>query len=181
MSMALNELQHAMRTWKCVSTDHFAKFLLQTGASLCVQTQKSCCKSKQKFSKCHTCVHLENTDRQTDRQTYGQRGRQTKRQPNNQTDRQTDKQTNKQAHHQTSKQTATESYGQCAGSSMDQHFLTSYYHAALSVVLGQFGIKGFADGPEGIVRLVEASPFIKASQDRLPSSLCQCAYFACTY
>ena len=46
---------------------------------------------------------------------------------------------------------------------MDQHFLTSYYHAALSVVLGQFGIKGFADGPEGIVRLVEASPFIKAS------------------
>ena len=59
---------------------------------------------------------------------------------------------------------------------MDQHFLTSYYHAALSVVLGQFGIKGFADGPEGIVRLVEASPFIKASANILLSLLCPCAY-----
>ena len=41
--------------------------------------------------------------------------------------------------------------------------LTSYHYAVLSVVLAQFGPKGFADGMEGVIRLVEAAPKLKAS------------------
>ena len=49
-----------------------------------------------------------------------------------------------------------------AAYSLDQHFLTSYHHAILSVVLAQFSAKGFTDGADGIIRLVEASPYLKA-------------------
>ncbi|KAA6426189.1 MAG: hypothetical protein FRX49_04041 [Trebouxia sp. A1-2] len=48
-----------------------------------------------------------------------------------------------------------------AGQSMEHHFLASYHQAILSVVLAQFGPKGFQDGMEGIVKLVEASPYLK--------------------
>ena len=48
-----------------------------------------------------------------------------------------------------------------AGQSMDQHFLTSYHHAILSIVLAQFSPKGFLDGMEGIVRLVKDSPYLQ--------------------
>ena len=46
---------------------------------------------------------------------------------------------------------------------MEQHLLTSYHYAVLSVVLAQFGPKGFADGMEGVIRLVEAAPKLEAS------------------
>ena len=58
---------------------------------------------------------------------------------------------------------------------MDQHLLTSYHYAVLSVVLAQFGPKGFADGMEGVVRLVEAAPKLKASSGAnipQPEGLC---------
>ena len=42
-------------------------------------------------------------------------------------------------------------------------FLASYHHAVLSVVLAQFGPKGFQDGMEGIVKLVEALPYLKVT------------------
>ena len=48
---------------------------------------------------------------------------------------------------------------------MDQHLLTSYHYAVLSVILAQFGPKGFADGMEGVVRLVQDAPKLKASSD----------------
>ena len=44
---------------------------------------------------------------------------------------------------------------------MDQHFLTSYHHAILSIILAQFSPKGFLDGMEGIVRLVKDSPYLQ--------------------
>jgi len=50
-----------------------------------------------------------------------------------------------------------------AGQSMEHHFLASYHHAILSVVLAQFGPKGFQNGMEGIVKLVEASPYLKVT------------------
>lgn len=43
---------------------------------------------------------------------------------------------------------------------MDQHFLSSYYDAMLSVILAQFTAKGFADGTDGIIRLAESCEFI---------------------
>ena len=43
---------------------------------------------------------------------------------------------------------------------MDQHFLSSYYDAMLSVILAQFTAKGFADGVDGIIRLAESCEFI---------------------
>ena len=43
---------------------------------------------------------------------------------------------------------------------MDQHFLSSYYDAMLSVILAQFTGKGFADGADGIIRLAESCEFI---------------------
>lgn len=46
---------------------------------------------------------------------------------------------------------------------MDQHFLVSYHHAILSVILAQFSGKAFEDGMAGVVRLAEASPYIKVS------------------
>lgn len=46
---------------------------------------------------------------------------------------------------------------------MEHHFLASYHQAILSVVLAQFGPKGFQDGMEGIVKLVEASPYLKVT------------------
>ena len=39
--------------------------------------------------------------------------------------------------------------------------LTNYFHAILTVVLNQFNGLGFPDGMEGIVRLAEASPYIR--------------------
>ncbi len=44
---------------------------------------------------------------------------------------------------------------------MEQHFLSSYYHAILSVILAQFSARGCSDGMEGIVQLVKASPYLK--------------------
>lgn len=48
-----------------------------------------------------------------------------------------------------------------AGQSLDQHFMTSYYHAMLSVILGQFTRNGFPDGVQGIIKLAEGSEFIR--------------------
>lgn len=45
-----------------------------------------------------------------------------------------------------------------AGQSVDQHMLSSYQYAILSVILAQFTSKGFSDGMEGIVRLLKATP-----------------------
>lgn len=45
-----------------------------------------------------------------------------------------------------------------AGQSVDQHLLSSYHYAILSIILAQFSCKGFSDGMEGIVRMVEAAP-----------------------
>lgn len=50
----------------------------------------------------------------------------------------------------------------CTGQSVEHHFLASYYHAILSVVLAQFSHKGFTDGMTGIVHLAQASPFLQA-------------------
>ena len=50
-----------------------------------------------------------------------------------------------------------------AGQSVDQHLLSSYHYAILSIILAQFTCKGFADGMEGIVRLVEAAPKLQVS------------------
>ena len=44
---------------------------------------------------------------------------------------------------------------------MDQHFLGSYYHAVLAIILAQFSKIAFEDGMAGVVRLVQASPYIK--------------------
>ncbi len=44
---------------------------------------------------------------------------------------------------------------------MDHHFLTSYHQAIMSTVLAQFSNQGFLDGMEGIVKLVEASPYLQ--------------------
>ncbi len=50
-----------------------------------------------------------------------------------------------------------------AGQSVEHHFLASYYHAILSVVLAQFSHTGFTDGMTGIVELAQASPYLQAS------------------
>ena len=42
--------------------------------------------------------------------------------------------------------------------------LTNYFHAILSVVLAQFTGLGFIDGMDGVVRLAEASPYIRVSK-----------------
>ena len=47
--------------------------------------------------------------------------------------------------------------------SVDQHFMTSYHHAILSVILAQFTAKGFADGMEGVAKLIEASNYLKVA------------------
>ncbi|KAA6424283.1 MAG: hypothetical protein FRX49_05495 [Trebouxia sp. A1-2] len=47
------------------------------------------------------------------------------------------------------------------GQSVRQHMLTNYIHAVLAVVLAQFTGLGFLDGMEGVIRLAEASPWIK--------------------
>ena len=65
-----------------------------------------------------------------------------------------------------------------AGQSMDQHFLTSYTHAILSVILAQFSSRGFAAGVKGIVSLAEASPFLKVTCIQLKP--CQLATLSCT-
>ncbi len=44
---------------------------------------------------------------------------------------------------------------------MDHHFLTSYHHAIMSTILAQFSNQGFLDGMEGIVKLVEISPYLQ--------------------
>ena len=50
-----------------------------------------------------------------------------------------------------------------AGQSVDQHLLSSYHYAILSIILAQFTCKGFSDGMEGIVRIVEAAPKLQVS------------------
>lgn len=50
-----------------------------------------------------------------------------------------------------------------AGQSVRHHLLTNYFHTILSVVLAQFSGLGFLDGMEGVIRLAEASPWIKVS------------------
>ena len=52
---------------------------------------------------------------------------------------------------------------QSVGQKVDHHLLTSYHQAILSVVLAQFTPKGFIDGMEGIVRLVEGHEGLQAS------------------
>ena len=52
-------------------------------------------------------------------------------------------------------------HGEPAGQSMDHHFLTSYHHAIMSTILAQFNNQGFLDGMEGIVKLVEISPYLQ--------------------
>ncbi len=47
------------------------------------------------------------------------------------------------------------------GQSVRHHLLTNYFHAILAVVLAQFTGLGFLDGMEGVIRLAEASPYIK--------------------
>ena len=41
--------------------------------------------------------------------------------------------------------------------------MTSYHHAILAVILAQFTAKAFADGREGIVKLIEASAYLKVA------------------
>ena len=52
---------------------------------------------------------------------------------------------------------------QSVGQKVDHHLLTSYHQAILSVILAQFTPKGFIDGMEGIVRLVEGHEGMQAS------------------
>ncbi|KAL3149444.1 hypothetical protein ABBQ32_002237 [Trebouxia sp. C0010 RCD-2024] len=47
------------------------------------------------------------------------------------------------------------------GQSVDHHFLTSYHHAILSIILAQFGPKGLPDGMQGIIKLAQASPYFQ--------------------
>ena len=51
-----------------------------------------------------------------------------------------------------------------AGQSVDHHFLTSYYNAILSIILTQFSPKGLPGGMQGIIKLAQASPYLKVSQ-----------------
>lgn len=48
-----------------------------------------------------------------------------------------------------------------AGQSVGQHFMSSYHHAVLAVILAQFTAKGFADGMEGVTKLIQASPYLQ--------------------
>ena len=48
-----------------------------------------------------------------------------------------------------------------AGQSVRHHMLTSYMQAILSIVLAQFTGLGYLDGMEGVIRLAQASPYIK--------------------
>jgi len=48
-----------------------------------------------------------------------------------------------------------------AGQRATHHFLKNYYHAILCVILAQFSGRGFVDGMEGIIKLVQASPYVK--------------------
>ena len=56
---------------------------------------------------------------------------------------------------------------------MDKHLLSSYQYAIMAVILAQFTCKGFSDGMEGVVRLVEAAPMYQASSQifSLPSKI----------
>ncbi len=54
---------------------------------------------------------------------------------------------------------------QSVGQKVDHHLLTSYHQAILSVILAQFTPKGFIDGMEGIVRLVEGHEGLQASMN----------------
>lgn len=60
-----------------------------------------------------------------------------------------------------------------AGQSVDQHLLSSYQYAILSIILAQFTCKGFADGMEGVVRVVEALPNLQACLDIIHARLFQ--------
>ena len=48
-----------------------------------------------------------------------------------------------------------------AGQRATHHFLKNYYHAILCVILAQFSGRGFVDGMEGIIKLAQASPYVK--------------------
>ena len=48
-----------------------------------------------------------------------------------------------------------------AGQSVDHHFLTSYHHAILSIILAQFSPKGLPGGMQGIIKLAQASPYLE--------------------
>ena len=50
-----------------------------------------------------------------------------------------------------------------AGQSVDHHFLTSYHHAILSIILAQFSPKGLPGGMLGIIKLAQASPYLKVT------------------
>ena len=50
-----------------------------------------------------------------------------------------------------------------AGQSVDHHFLTSYHHAILSIILAQFSPKGLSGGMQGIIKLAQASPYLKVT------------------
>ena len=52
-----------------------------------------------------------------------------------------------------------------AGQRVRHHLLSNYFHAILAVVLAQFTGLGFIDGREGVIRLAEASPYIRVSWD----------------
>lgn len=56
---------------------------------------------------------------------------------------------------------------------MDKHLLSSYQYAIMAVILAQFTCKGFSDGMEGVVRLVETAPMYQASSQifSLPSKI----------
>ena len=62
-----------------------------------------------------------------------------------------------------------------AGQSVDHHFLTSYHHTILSIVLAQFSPTGFADGMEGMLKLVAASSYLQACRDPLSFALLEIA------
>ena len=57
---------------------------------------------------------------------------------------------------------------------MDKHLLSSYQYAIMAVILAQFTCKGFSDGMEGILRLVEAAPTFQASSHifSVPFKIC---------
>ena len=50
-----------------------------------------------------------------------------------------------------------------AGQSVDHHRLTNYHHAILSIILSQFSPKGLPGGMQGIIKLAQASPYLKVN------------------
>lgn len=46
---------------------------------------------------------------------------------------------------------------------MEHHRLTNYHHAILSIILSQFSPKGLPGGMQGIIKLAQASPYLKVN------------------